>query len=155
VATSGGLIYLRGAPPGTAEQPKRQGDKAVMKELQELQGTWIVVSGEKQGKAYSEQEVKKGALTLTIEGDQFTMKSPRHAKDLKGKLTIDPSKNPKTMDWSALRPEDNTPLTATGIYEVKGDTLKFCYGEKRPTQFKTNADPALDERMYVFRREKS
>jgi uncharacterized protein (TIGR03067 family) len=152
------VVKRCGKPPSVGKwktdgQPShRQTEKAVMKELQELQGTWVVVEAEIQGRR---RDANRAALSLTIEGDHFTMKSARHATDLKGKLTIDPSKQPKTMDWSALRPEDNLALTATGIYEVKDDTLTFCYGEKRPTEFKTKADPALDERTYVFRREKN
>ena len=60
------------------------------------------------------------------------------------------------MDWAeTVRIEENKPDgDLMGIYELKGDTLTFCYGTKRPTEFKTSPDRDLDERMYVFKREK-
>ena len=66
------------------------------------------------------------------------------------------------MDWSALKPEDEKQLNLKGIYEVEGDTLKFCYGEPRPSEFKTKPNrqpggppiPNLDQRMFVLKREK-
>jgi RNA polymerase sigma factor (sigma-70 family) len=144
----GGLIYR--IPAADREPPRRVQENAIMKELQELQGTWIAVAGEKQGKVYSEERIKNSRLTLTIEGDQVTMTAPQRRGGMKGKLVIDPGMEPKTMDWSITAPQEDK---VAGIYELKGDTLKFCYGaEKRPTEFKTS--PALEEYLYVFRREK-
>jgi hypothetical protein len=39
-----------------------------------------------------------------------------------------------------------------GIYELKGDTLKVCYGSERPAEFKTKPDSS--QKLYVFKREK-
>ena len=80
---------------------------------------------------------------------------------LRGKLTVDPTKQPKTMEWSALKPEYEKQLNLKGIYAVEGDSLTFCYGEPRPTEFKTKPNrqpngaplPNLDQRLFVFKRQ--
>jgi uncharacterized protein (TIGR03067 family) len=169
---AGGLFYRARAaePPASgrdARPPaKEQVEDAAMKELRKLRGTWKLVSGEKQGKPPDEKELKHlkngGGVQLVIDGDTITLKTmkpgddtnpPKPLSEIKGKLTIDPGKKPKTMDWSLTRPEDGKPLNAAGIYKLEGDSLTFCYGVKRPAEFKTKPDPDLDERMYVFQRD--
>jgi uncharacterized protein (TIGR03067 family) len=94
---------------------------------------------------------------LRIEGDKFTFAPPGAGGKVvwAGVLKIDPSQHPKTMDWAEwVRVEDKKPEgDLTGIYELKGNSLIFCYGNKRPTEFKTRPDRDLDERMFVFERE--
>src|SRR5262249_3347265 len=63
-------------------------------ELKKLEGTWSMVSGEKDGKKL-DADVIKGAK-LVIKGDEHDVKVG--ADIFKGTHKIDPSKKPKTID---------------------------------------------------------
>ena len=56
---------------------------------------------------------------------------------MKAKITLDPSKKPKTIDYLVSDgPTKGQKLL--GIYEIEGDTLKSCFGAPgagRPTEF--------------------
>jgi uncharacterized protein (TIGR03067 family) len=90
-----------------------------------------------------------------ITGDEFILKTDGKEAVLQGTLTIDPTRQPSTMDWSATRPEDGRVMKAEGIYELEGDTLRFCYGKERPEGFETNVGntPGYSRRLYVFERQ--
>jgi RNA polymerase sigma-70 factor (ECF subfamily) len=149
------LVVAATVGMGAAALIHAQKEDPATKELERLQGTWVAVSAERQGKEVPEEKVKEAKITLVISMDKFTLKTARGTGELKGTLKIDPTRQPKTMDWSALRPEDKNAVNAKGIYQLDGDTLRFCYGgQDRPSKFKTKADRDLDQRMHVFRREK-
>jgi RNA polymerase sigma factor (sigma-70 family) len=163
-ATVAGLIYqahasTEGSPAQQAEaaaqdpfKPKRE--DTVANELAKLQGKWIAVAYEARGEGRPAEDVKKQAIQLTIAGDRFTITRAGQAESMKGKLLIDPTRQPKTMDWSTVRAGDRALGDVQGIYDLTGDTLKHCYGDTdRPTEFKTK--PAADTpRLYVWQREK-
>jgi RNA polymerase sigma factor (sigma-70 family) len=141
----------KGKEPGQSSG-RQGGENAIMNELEKLQGTWVMISVEEHGNSVSGEGIKKKfGVTMVIKGDEFNLKLAVNKSELRGRLTIDPAKEPKTMDWSALRPEDERALTPPpkGIYRLEGDTFTFCYGEERPTDFWTK-----HQRMYVFKREK-
>ena len=107
---------------------------AVKKELAQLEGEWAMVSGERDGQVLPEEYVKTatrvakdGVSTVTI-GGMVVMKS---------KYTIDPQKKPKAIDFEAVEGEAKG-NKLHGIYELDGDTLKFCLAasdKDRPTDF--------------------
>lgn len=107
------------------------GDK---KAQDELQGKWKVTSMYGNG---TEAQAGKGA-TLVIKGDKISLAPPdaKSGKERNFKVTLDPTKSPKTIDAMALDggPEGQTIL---GIYQLKGDTLIWSMskepGGKRPT----------------------
>jgi len=110
--------------------------RTAMNDMEKLQGAWVAVSGEERGVQVLEERLKKTQLTLAVKGDRFALQKTGQAKGLEGTLKIDQARQPKTMDWSADKPDH-----AKGIYHLEGDTLKFCYGTDRLTEFKTTADP--------------
>jgi uncharacterized protein (TIGR03067 family) len=124
------------------------GQEDAKSDKDKLQGTWQSVSAERKGKSIPE-------LKLVIEGD--TLAVERGGRTLfKGKITLDPSKRPKTMDWE-LTNRAGAKTILKGIYEIEGDTLKYCHAgppgsADRPKQFATNAKE--DHMLYVLKREK-
>ena len=124
---------------------------AVKKDMALLDGEWAMVSGELDGRALPEAFVKSGKRiakdgesTVTF-GDMLFMKA---------KLTIDPSKKPKTIDY-AVNDGPTKGKTVLGIYEVDGDTVKFCFAapdKDRPTDF--TAKEGSGRTLSVWKRKK-
>jgi uncharacterized protein (TIGR03067 family) len=123
---------------------------AVKKDLAQLQGEWLMVSGSADGQPMPESMRKQmkrvfkgGDLTVTM-GDQIF---------LTAKITVDPSKSPKTMDYD-MTEGFTKGKKQLGIYELEGDTFKSCFakpGSPRPTDFK----PGEGRTVSVWKREKS
>lgn len=124
---------------------------AVKKDMTQLQGEWSMVSGEIDKQPMPEallkgsKRVAKGdETTVTIGGMLF----------MKAKFTVDPSKKPKTIDY--MMTEGLTKgKTQLGIYELDGDTVKFCFakpGQDRPTEFVTKEGSGRT--LSVWKREK-
>lgn len=97
---------------------------ALKKEMELLKGKWSL-NGEVQFAIYGDE-----SFEISIAGNHIN-----------GARKIDPTKKPKEI---TLTP-DNTKKPLYGIYELKGDTLTLCIGEKRPTQFKANPGVTLWE----------
>lgn len=116
-----------------------------------MQGTWKLVSGEADGKALTEKQLKDGKLV--IKGDHYTV-------TLEGKGTstgvqkLDPKAKTKTIDIK----DDSGPnkdKTCLGIYELKGDELHVAFaptGKARPSKFTTAPDSG--HWMHVWKRVK-
>ncbi len=113
--------------------------EAAKKDMAALEGEWTMVSGERNGEAIPEDFVKTGKrvskdgeTTVTF-GDNVLMRA---------KYTLDPSKKPKAIDYE-ITEGMNKGKKALGIYEIDGDTVKFCFAGpdmERPTDFSAKAD---------------
>jgi uncharacterized protein (TIGR03067 family) len=104
-------------------------DPASDKDAKALQGTWKVVSFEKEGKNAPEDVTK--ALTMTIKGDMITVNDGK--KDESATFSLDATKKPKTMD---LVPKQGDKVLF--IYDVDGDNLKLAWrlpDQGRPKEF--------------------
>jgi uncharacterized protein (TIGR03067 family) len=107
---------------------------AAKKDLAALDGEWSMVSGERDGQAIPEEYVKsakrvckEGVVTVSFNDMVF----------LQAKLTLDPSKKPKHMDYD-ITDGPTKSQRQLGIYEIDGDTIKFCFSpddKGRPTDF--------------------
>lgn len=107
---------------------------AVKKDLAQLQGEWLMVSGSADGQAMPDELLStakracKGDETSVAVGGQII---------LKAKFNIDPTKKPRTIDYQSIDgPTKGS--TLLGIYELDGDNVKFCFGapgKERPTDF--------------------
>jgi uncharacterized protein (TIGR03067 family) len=136
-----GLTLVAGAAP----------DDAVKKDLAQLQGEWSMVSFEIDGKASPPEDVKKGRRTCR--GNETTLTSDGQLL-IKAKFTLDPAKKPKAIDYQSLDGVWNG-MSLLGIYEVEGDTLKFCVAEPgvdRPKEF--SAKQGSRQILVVWKREK-
>ena len=115
--------------PGWADEKE-----AVKKDMAHLQGEWSMVSGFADGQSMPAPIVKRmkrvckeDEVTTTIGGQIF----------FKARISIDPSKTPKTMDYQMTEGVTKG-KEQLGIYEVEGDTFKSSFGRpgaERPTDF--------------------
>jgi uncharacterized protein (TIGR03067 family) len=97
-------------------------DKAVQEDLKKLEGTWTYLSLDLAGKKYPEDIIGTGVLT--IKGNTYRTELGGQVTD-EGTFTIDPTKKPKTWDKVSTKFKD---AKFAGVYEVDGDTLKYCEG---------------------------
>jgi uncharacterized protein (TIGR03067 family) len=111
-----------------------------------LQGAWVVVAAELDGKEF--KEALKAVMTL--KDDKLTVKLA-NGQTTEGTFKFDASAKPKTID---LIPNDDKKPKALCIYQLDGDKLKLCMIDKpgvdRPTEFKSGPNTYLLE----FKREK-
>ncbi len=126
-----------------ADEPK---ETAAKKELEKIQGNWTVASAELDGKP----DPARINAKITYRGDTFTRTNA--GQTVHGKIKMDPTANPKTMD-ATYTDGPNKDKTLEGIYSLEGEALKICAspaGKKRPTEFSSKAGQLL----LVLHREK-
>src|SRR6266850_5481117 len=119
-------------------------DEAVKKDLAQLQGEWAMVSASADGQSMSEDMLKQ--MKRVCKGDEITVTMGDQVF-LKAKITIDPSKKPKTIDYD-MTEGFSKGKKQLGIYELNGDTFKACFnsaGAERPTEFKAGDGLTLSE----------
>ena len=126
--------------------------EAIKKDIAQLQGEWSMVSGSADGYALPDamretaKRVCKGDETTVTIGAQLLMKA---------KFTIDPSRKPKIIDYQMIDGPTKG-KKQLGIYEVAGDTAKFCFGSpgsERPTDF--TSKPGDGRTLSVWKRKKT
>ena len=144
-------IVVLVATCGPANADDKDGRAAARKDLEQLQGTWMVVSMEREGEAIPQEELK--GRSCVYEKDAFTLKSGDQPRR-RGLVTLDPSRKLKAINtWDLDGPY--TDATVPGIYELSGDTLKLCFsrpGAERPTEFTTKSGSGLI--LVVYQRKK-
>ena len=126
-------------------------NEAVKKDAAQLQGEWSMVSGSADGNPVPDsmlgnsKRVCKGDETTVTIGGQLLMKA---------KFALDPSKKPKTIDYEMIEGFTKG-KKQLGIYELNGDTVKFCFGSpgaERPPDF--TSKPGDGRTLSVWKREK-
>lgn len=123
---------------------KAMGDDAKA-DLKTMQGEWRNVFTEEGGRRLEPGEVRRINRTLFIKGDVLRMERVLNDKFgfHEGRFRLDPEKHFFDL-------EEPGGLTWTGIYELKGDSLKLCYRvfkkgtppKERPTEFNGIGDKA-------------
>ncbi len=112
-------------------------------DLEKIRGTWLTVSLVNDGKTLVDENVsaKQGPTTkLVYEGNTWIIKVGDKTV-ASGEFKIDATTTPKQidiMDESGMK-NDKTKL---GIYELDGDTYKYCLapaGKPRPTELTSTA----------------
>jgi uncharacterized protein (TIGR03067 family) len=121
-----GLVVVASvaAPAGTAEDAKS-----------ELEGTWDLVRVERDGMELKPQK----ATQMITTGNKFVVKAGDEIV-VAGTTKLDPGKKPKAVDVTYTEGPDKG-KTFKGIYELEGDTARFCRAgtpeQERPTVFQT------------------
>ena len=128
-------------------------DAAIKKDRKKIEGTWRVVAFEVDGNKGTEEDAKK--LTV-VNGADGTWSLHSEDKEMnKGTSTIDPTKKPKTIDFTITEGEGKG-HQHLGIYELGEKTRKLCFaspGKERPTEF--SSTPGCGQILVTFEREKA
>lgn len=145
-------VVLGSAVLATAAAPDDAPQQAIEKDRQQIAGTWQVVSLVIDGNQAADQDARKltvvngtdGTWSLRLEGQEIT----------KGTSTFDPTKKPKTIDFTVTEGESKGE-SYRGIYELGESTRKMCFapaGEERPSEF--TARPGTQHISVKFERVK-
>lgn len=115
-----------------AETPRDDSAKA---EREKFQGTWKLVSAQRDGREVSKDGV--GRTTLIIKGDTFRFPEETEVgTGPHGTFTIDPTATPKAIDATPASGPDKG-KTSRGVYKIEGDRYEVHFappGEGRPTE---------------------
>jgi uncharacterized protein (TIGR03067 family) len=126
----------RASDAKTSPEDRRE---AAKKDLEKLQGVWIMTAMETEGHVLTPEDFE-GRNSL-YEGDSLSLRAGETVRR-RGIVTLDPTRTPKAMNtWDADGPYADQ--TLPGIYELDGDNLKVCFarpGEPRPTKFSSNKE---------------
>ena len=143
--------------PQSDQQPQSekepQSDQQAQSDKDKLQGSWQMVSAERRGSPLPDFEQQK----IIIDGDRITFKQADRVM-FNGLFRLDPSTRPKTMLMRLTEDAQGHSQgeISPGIYEVEGDTFKWCNaapGEPNgPTEFSTNREKNF--MLLILKREK-
>ena len=117
---------------------------AITEEMKKFQGTWKQIAYERDGMTEPLDE-QGWEPRVTFVGDTFVVTLADGSIPIKGTYKLDPTRDPKTVDWMDSIGED-AGKTLLAIYSLEGDRLVFCAaypGLERPTEFRTRPGQVL------------
>jgi len=132
--------------------PAADGKKAVAS----LEGAYTIVSGERDGKAIPEAEIKGAVVRFT---DGKIVGTDKDRKEFfAATYAVDAAKKPWKIDMKSIAPAKASPggdapkdgMKASGLIKKEGDTLTIIYalpGGETPTAFKTKEK----QQMFVLK----
>src|SRR6266404_3202487 len=86
----GVALGLTGANPAKEDQAKKDKDQ--------MQGRWKAISGEQDGKEFTEDGLKRGNMKMTFKGDSYTFEMTDNQEQ--GKVKLHADKKPKAIDFT-------------------------------------------------------
>jgi uncharacterized protein (TIGR03067 family) len=115
-----------------------QAQEQTASDAKDLQGVWQIIDLEANAEKKPAEEFQ--GTRVFVKGNELWAVKPTGA-DPKLKFTVDPQKNPKTIDLTVQEGNDKGKVVL-GIYSVKDGQLRLCiniFGDAsyRPTEFKT------------------
>jgi uncharacterized protein (TIGR03067 family) len=135
------------AAPLHAEPP----DKKSPSDSELIRGTWKVISCEVGGKDAPEFR----DLRIVFTADRLKFMPKKGADEpMTVSYKLDAAKKPKHIDTSH-EIDPGKPIVQLGIYELDGDTLRYCWeaaSKGRPKEFKTKANGT--SQLFVLKRVK-
>jgi uncharacterized protein (TIGR03067 family) len=111
-------------------------------EMEVLAGEWSCVSLTVDGQALPEPFVK--TWLRTVKGNEVTVTNGGQVV-VKATFIINATKKPKTIDYTLTQGPDSGKMQL-GIYELDGDTIKYCMGatgKDRPKAFESKAGDGI------------
>jgi uncharacterized protein (TIGR03067 family) len=115
-------------------------DEAIKKDRQRIEGTWQVTSLTVNGNKAKDEDTKK--ITV-INGSDGTWSVRYDGKEIsKGTSTFDPTKKPKTIDFTPTEGDAKDDVFH-GIYRLGKNARKLCLapsGKDRPTEFSSTPE---------------
>jgi uncharacterized protein (TIGR03067 family) len=141
------VLLLTLQPLGVPAQDKAAKEEKL--DPAKLVGTWVYVSGVKNGEKLDQKHfgkddrvsLTKETITLTGEAGKFVMK-----------YTLDAKKSPATISMEMTESPFGAGATATGIVQVEGDQLTICYAAKGPAPTKFEAKEGSGFHLFVLKR---
>jgi uncharacterized protein (TIGR03067 family) len=124
---------------------------AAKKDVEQLQGEWVMESHEINGHKLDEDRAKE--YRRTVKDNRFEVKLGDKTV-IEGTFALDPAKKPKTIDIT-LENGEQKGEKMLGIYELDGDTYKVCIGAPgidRPTEFVSKPDS--NHGLTIWKRQK-
>lgn len=125
----------------------------VQEELERFRGVWKQIAYERDGEKEPLDEEQGWEPRTTFTDREFVVTLADGSVPIRGTYRIDPTRVPKTVDWSDTIGDD-AGQTLLAIYSLDGDRLTFCAahpGLERPKEFRTQPGQVLR----VFVRESS
>ena len=108
----------------------------------DLSGKWKIESGVKNGNKIEAKDVEK--VDIEVTKDKITLSDKRMENENKFVMTYKTKEGkPNSIEMTIIDGPVKD-ISAKGIYELKGDTLRLCYsanpGSDAPTAFESKAD---------------
>lgn len=112
------------------------GGSEAEKELQKLQGTWVMVSGELDGKNAADEHVTRSKVVYEGQKGLLVVPNQHHEPIVFEIVKLDTTKSPKEMHF-IRRSGPNAGKTIIAIYEFEGDhQYKFAFDPTGSTPLK-------------------
>ena len=118
------IAFLIGLAAVTICPAWAEENEAVQKDMAQLQGDWSMLSGSADGQPMPEQMLKQ--MKRVCRGDVATTTMAGQLY-IKAKITIDPSKKPKTIDYQMIEGFTKG-KTQLGIYENRRESITPILG---------------------------
>lgn len=134
--------YTIHAPTATAGARLRI--TAIADELKKFQGTWRQVAHVSSGVPDPPEERGWNPRSTFVD-DTFVVTLADGSIAIKGTFKIDPTREPKTVDWTDTFGQD-AGKTFPAIYSLEGDRLTFVaadVGQERPKEFRSGPGQEL------------
>jgi uncharacterized protein (TIGR03067 family) len=124
------------------------GAKEAKFDAAKLVGTWLYVSGEKNGEKVDQEHFKDSKVTITKK--TITLEGPNGKFVMDYKL--DSKKNPVALSMTMTESPFGAGATAEGIVQLNGDDLKMCYAPMGEAPKKFEAKQGSNHHLFVLKR---
>lgn len=142
------IAFTAGIALAQAPAPDTAGD------LKRLEGTWVMVSGKRDGQPVAADAVGKSKIVW--KGSEVVIETPHQAREaIKASAKVGATGGARTMDWLRANGPD-AGKTMLAIYEFKGpDEYVVVFapaGKERPKDL--DAKAGTGNTMHVWKRQK-